>query len=127
MIVVALGACAWMSARIFCPAFSQLAAVDCGIAIGCGSPFGEETGTRLRGSACGDLLGRRRVEPKEIAAQALCDLGPFRVSACPLAFPLYAYGISWRFDAIRNAPVTQVREMVTDAFKDVPSTLARKS
>jgi hypothetical protein len=55
------------------------------------------------------------------AAQALCDLGPFAVSVCPLALPLYAYGISWRFDAIRNAPAMQVREMVTDAFKDVPS------
>ncbi|HLZ66939.1 MAG TPA: hypothetical protein VKQ29_11960, partial [Aliidongia sp.] len=51
----------------------------------------------------------------------------FAVSACPLAFPFYAYGISWRFDAIRNAPEMQVRKMVTDAFKDVPSTLARKS
>ncbi|NOJ35340.1 LysR family transcriptional regulator [Agrobacterium vitis] len=61
------------------------------------------------------------------AAQALRDLGPFAVSACPLNFPRYAFGLSWRFDAIRNVPVMQVRELVTEAFKDVPSKFSQKS
>ncbi len=61
------------------------------------------------------------------AARALYDLGSFALSACPLAFPRYAFGISWRFDAIRNAPVMQVRELITDVFKTVSSTPAQKS
>lgn len=50
------------------------------------------------------------------AARAVCDLGAFAVSPCPVLFPRYAFGVSWRFDAIRNQAVVQVRDLVTEAF-----------
>lgn len=50
------------------------------------------------------------------AAMALCAAGGFAVSACPVAFPHYAYGVSWRFDSVRKPDVMQVRELVADAL-----------
>lgn len=51
------------------------------------------------------------------AAQALCKVGPFAISACPLPFPRYAFGVSWRFDTLRNPAVKQVRDLIIDLFK----------
>ncbi|GGA85584.1 LysR family transcriptional regulator [Brucella endophytica] len=50
------------------------------------------------------------------AARALRDLGPFALSACPLPFPRYAYGISWRFDAVRNPAIGRMRDLITAEF-----------
>jgi len=37
------------------------------------------------------------------AARALCGQGTFAMSVCPLPFPRYAFGVSWRFDSVRSA------------------------
>lgn len=55
------------------------------------------------------------------AARAVCDLGGFEISPCPFSFPRYAFGVSWRFDAVRNPPLMQVRDLIAEAFEPVPS------
>lgn len=52
------------------------------------------------------------------AAQALCDLGMLARSPCPLPFPRYAFGVSWRYDAIRNLSVMRVRDLIVEALGD---------
>ncbi|MFK0209491.1 LysR substrate-binding domain-containing protein [Agrobacterium sp. NPDC090283] len=51
------------------------------------------------------------------AAMALRDLGMFGLSPCPLRFPRYAFGVSWRFDTIRNPTVMQVRDLIIEALE----------
>lgn len=58
------------------------------------------------------------------AARALVDLGLFAASPCPLPFPRYAFGVSWRFDTVRNQAVMQVRRLLAEVFGQESSTLA---
>lgn len=56
------------------------------------------------------------------AARAIGRLGPFGVSPCPLPFPRYAFGISWRFDALRRPEIMQARDVIAEALgTQVPS------
>lgn len=50
------------------------------------------------------------------AARAMCEIGPFAASPCPLPFPQYAYGLSWRFDAVRNPGVMRARDVIAEAL-----------
>ncbi|MEZ2330055.1 LysR family transcriptional regulator [Mesorhizobium sp. RCC_202] len=50
------------------------------------------------------------------AARALCGQGTFAMSACPLPFPRYAFGVSWRFDSVRSATVMQLRDLIAEAL-----------
>ena len=59
------------------------------------------------------------------AALALVDLGLFAVSPCPLPFPRYAFGVSWRFDAVRNPALMQVRNLLAEAFGQDPTAQIR--
>jgi DNA-binding transcriptional LysR family regulator len=51
------------------------------------------------------------------AAEAILATGPFGLSSCPLPFPRYAFGLSWRFDAIRQPAVLQVRDMIASLLR----------
>ena len=52
------------------------------------------------------------------AARALCAASPgFATSPCPLPFPRYAFGLSWRFDAMRNPAVAQLRDLIAALFE----------
>lgn len=50
------------------------------------------------------------------AARALCGQGTFAMSPCPLPFPRYAFGVSWRFDSVRTATVMQVRDLIAETL-----------
>lgn len=50
------------------------------------------------------------------AALALSKHGAFAVSACPVAFPHYAYGVSWRFDSVRKPDFMRVRDLIAEAL-----------
>jgi len=50
------------------------------------------------------------------AARALCGQGTFAMAACPLPFPRYAFGVSWRFDTVRTPTVMQVRDLIVESF-----------
>jgi len=50
------------------------------------------------------------------AARALCGQGPFEMGACPLPFPRYAFGVSWRFDTVRTPTIMQVRDLIIELF-----------
>jgi DNA-binding transcriptional LysR family regulator len=50
------------------------------------------------------------------AAQALCGQGSFAMSPCPLPFPRYAFGVSWRFDSVRIATAMRVRDLIAETL-----------
>lgn len=52
------------------------------------------------------------------AAQAILATGPFGLSPCPLPFPRYAFGLSWRFDAIRQPAVLKIRDMIARLLRE---------
>lgn len=56
----------------------------------------------------------------EHAARAMLETGPFALSPCPLPFPRYAYGLSWRFDAVRHPVILRVRDAVASVFRRIP-------
>lgn len=64
----------------------------------------------LRGSGAITTIPRH-------AAEAMLATGPFALSPCPLPFPRYAYGLSWRFDAVRQPVVLRVRDAITAVFR----------
>ncbi|MCM2292972.1 LysR family transcriptional regulator [Allorhizobium sp. BGMRC 0089] len=47
------------------------------------------------------------------AAEALNHFAGFAVSPCPLPFPRYGYGLSWRFDALRNPVFVEMRDLIS--------------
>jgi len=51
------------------------------------------------------------------AARALCRQGSFAVSPCPLPFPRYAYGLAWRFDAVRNPAILAMRDLIAGLYE----------
>lgn len=51
------------------------------------------------------------------AAAALCRLGMFESSPCPIAFPRYAFGLSWHFEALRRPRVMKMRDLLSALFK----------
>jgi LysR family transcriptional activator of mexEF-oprN operon len=57
------------------------------------------------------------------AARAIAKLGPFGISPCPLPFPLYAFGLSWRFDTTRSAELLQARDVVAGLFTRCPDAI----
>ena len=57
------------------------------------------------------------------AARALSELGPFGMSPCPLTFPQYAFGVSWRFDATRSVELMQARDVVASLFLRCPNAI----
>ncbi|MCZ8543425.1 hypothetical protein OOJ09_04495 [Mesorhizobium qingshengii] len=40
------------------------------------------------------------------------------MAACPLPFPRYSFGVSWRFDAVRTPTVMQARDLIVESFGD---------
>ncbi len=36
--------------------------------------------------------------------------------ALTIKFPRYAFGVSWRFDVVRNRPIMQVRDLIAQVF-----------
>jgi DNA-binding transcriptional LysR family regulator len=54
------------------------------------------------------------------AALALCIAAPFAVSEPPVAFPHYAFGVSWRFDTVRKPEVMGVRDLIAEALQHNP-------
>lgn len=54
------------------------------------------------------------------AARAVAATGRFATSPTPLPFPEYAFGLSWRYDAVRTPAVRAVRDLVTGLFSDTP-------
>ncbi|MBB4038838.1 DNA-binding transcriptional LysR family regulator [Microvirga flocculans] len=50
------------------------------------------------------------------AARALLPLRIFGVSPCPIAFPSYSIDLSWRFDAVRQRPIQQMRDLIAEFF-----------
>ena len=50
------------------------------------------------------------------AARALLPLKLFGVSPCPIAFPNYSIDLSWRFDAVRQRPIQQMRDLIAEFF-----------
>ena len=51
------------------------------------------------------------------AAAALCRLGMFASSPCPVAFPRYAFGLSWHFEALRRPRIMKMRDLLSAMFK----------
>jgi len=58
------------------------------------------------------------------AARAIAEMGPFAISACPLPFPQYAFGVSWRFDTARSVELMTARDAVAGLFHHCPETKA---
>lgn len=52
------------------------------------------------------------------AARALAATGRFATSPTPLPFPEYSFGLSWRFDTMRDPVMKFVRDLITDLFAD---------
>lgn len=51
------------------------------------------------------------------AADALCRLGIFESSPCPVAFPRYAFGLNWHFEGSRRADLLAMRDLISTMFK----------
>ncbi len=51
------------------------------------------------------------------AAQALCGLGLFESCDCPVAFPRYAIGLNWHFEASRRPDLLVMRDLISAMFK----------
>ena len=56
------------------------------------------------------------------AARAIAAQGRIAASPAPLVFPQYAFGLSWRFDAMRNGVVKDVRDVIISVFDTAPDT-----
>lgn len=50
------------------------------------------------------------------AAKAIADNSPLTACETPFPFPRYAFGLSWRFDALRDGSIRQVRDIVVSLF-----------